>query len=83
MNAIHMSPIPELDYNLIYGERILRSVANFTRQDAADFLQLAAEIPIKTETETFELSQANGVLGRLKRSEIRASAVLQIGVGGL
>lgn len=79
INAIHMSPIPEMDYNLIYGERVLRSVANFTRQDAHDFLQLAAEIPIQTETESFKLSQANEVLRKLKESEIRASAVLQIG----
>lgn len=78
INAIHMSPIPQMTYNLIYGERILRSVANFTRQDASDFLQLAAEIPIQTETETFELMQANEALQKLKESKIRASAVLQI-----
>ncbi|MFZ0547760.1 MAG: zinc-dependent alcohol dehydrogenase family protein [Candidatus Promineifilaceae bacterium] len=79
INAIHMSPIPEMDYNLIYGERTLRSVANFTRQDAREFLQLAAEIPIHTETESFALSQANEVLQKLKKSEIRASAVLNVG----
>ena len=78
INAIHMSPIPEIPYSLIYGERVLRSVANFTRQDAEQFLQLAAEIPIRTEVELFQLAQANEVLQKLKRSEINGAAVLQI-----
>ena len=78
VNAIHMSPIPELPYDLIYGERTLRSVANFTRQDAHKFLQLAAEIPIQPEVEVFPLAEANQVLQRLKNSEIRAAAVLAI-----
>lgn len=79
INAIHMSPIPEFDYNLIYGERIVRSVANFTRQDAEEFLQLAAEIPIRAEVELFPQSAANEALRKMKASEIRASAVLEIG----
>lgn len=78
INAIHMSPIPELDYRLLYGERILRSVTNFTRQDATQFLQLAAEIPIETEVQLFPLQQANAVLKRLKESEIRGAAVLEV-----
>ena len=78
INAIHMSPIPELDYNLIYGERVVRSVANFTRQDAEEFLQLAGEIPIMTAVETHPLSQANQVLQHLKNSQIRGAAVLEI-----
>ncbi len=78
INAIHMSPIPEMDYALIYGERVLRSVANFTRQDAVEFLQLAAEIPVETAVEAFNLSAANEVLQKLKASDIRGAAVLHI-----
>jgi propanol-preferring alcohol dehydrogenase len=73
-----MSPIPELAYDLIYGERVLRSVTNFTRQDALDFLQLAGEIPIATTVETAPLAEANEVLRRLKASEIRGAAVLMM-----
>lgn len=78
INAIHMTPIPELRYEAIYGERTLRSVANFTGQDAREFLRLADEIPLKTEVETFPLAEANEVLQRLKRSEIRGAAALRI-----
>jgi propanol-preferring alcohol dehydrogenase len=76
INAIHMSPIPELDYQLLYGERTVRSVTNATRRDAQEFMQLAAEILIKPEVETFPLEQANQVLLRLKHSEINGAAVL-------
>lgn len=78
INAIHMSPIPELDYNLLYGERTVRSVANATRQDAQEFMQLAAQIPVKTEVQTFPLEEANRALIMLKRSEIKGAAVLVI-----
>jgi propanol-preferring alcohol dehydrogenase len=78
LNAIHMSPIPELPYSLLYGERIVRSVANSTRQDAQELLQLAADIPIRTEVESHPLAEANAVLQRLKRSQVRGSAVLEI-----
>lgn len=78
INAIHMSPIPQLNYEKIYGERVLRSVANFTRQDATEFLELAAEIPVHTTFETYPISEANQVLQQLKSSQIRGAAVLQI-----
>nr|MBC7246088.1 zinc-dependent alcohol dehydrogenase family protein [Chloroflexota bacterium] len=78
INAIYMSPIPELRYEWIYGERVLRSVANFTRRDAEEFLHLAAEIPVHTEVEVYPLSEANVALQRLKRGEIRGSAVLEV-----
>lgn len=77
--GIHMSPIPKLDYNLIWGERVLRSVANATRADAEELLAIAGEIPIRTEVETFPLDEANDVLLKLKRSEIRGAAALQVG----
>jgi len=76
INAIHMSPIPEMDYSLVYGERTVRSVANLTRQDAEELLQLAAEIPIHTDVELYPLEEANRVLQRLKRAEVRGAAVL-------
>jgi propanol-preferring alcohol dehydrogenase len=79
INAIHMTPIPEFEYGLIYGERTVRSVANSTRRDAEELLQLAAEIPIHTDVELYPLTEANEVLQRMKRSEIRGAAVLAVG----
>jgi alcohol dehydrogenase, propanol-preferring len=79
VNAIHMSPIPSFSYEKLYGERVLRSVANFTRQDAQDFLKLAAEIPIRSSVERFPITDANQALRRLKDSEIRGAAVLDVG----
>jgi propanol-preferring alcohol dehydrogenase len=77
--GVTMSPIPEIDYDrLLYWERGVRSVANFTRQDAQELLQVAAEIPIETTVQTFPLEEANEVLLALKRSEIDGTAVLVI-----
>jgi propanol-preferring alcohol dehydrogenase len=79
INAIHMSPIPEMPYTLLYGERTVRSVANATRTDAEELLRLAAKIPIQTDVELYPLEQVNRVLQRLKRSEIQGAAVLHVG----
>lgn len=77
--GVTMSPIPEIDYNkFLYHERILRSVANSTRKDARELLDLAAEIPVRTEVEVIELGEANQVLLALKRSMIRGAAVLKV-----
>lgn len=76
VNAIHLSPIPEFGYNLLYGERTVRSVTNATYRDAEEFMQLAARIPIKTEVTVFPLAQANVALQRLERGEINGAAVL-------
>ncbi len=78
INAIYMTPIPEMPYATIYEERTLRSVANFTSQDAEEFLQIAADVPVKTEVETFPFSEANQVLQKLKQSQIRGAAALRI-----
>jgi len=78
INAIYMSPIPEMPYATIYQERTLRSVANFTSKDAEEFLRVAAEIPVRTEVETFPLADANYVLQKLKKSEIRGAAALRL-----
>jgi propanol-preferring alcohol dehydrogenase len=74
--GITMSPIPELDYSLIYGERTMRSVANTTRRDAAELLEVAAEIPIRTVVDTFPLEEANSVLRMMKDSALQAGAAL-------
>ena len=76
--GIHMDRIPEMPYELIYGERRLVSVANSTREDAQELLKLAAEIPIKTEVETFRLEEANEAYLKLKRSEIRGAGVIVV-----
>jgi propanol-preferring alcohol dehydrogenase len=78
IGGIHMSPIPALDYNLLYHERVIRSVANNTRKDGEDFLRLAAEIPIHTEIREFPLAEANSALNLLKNDAIRGAAVLRI-----
>ena len=62
-----------MPYSLIYGERTLRSVANSTRQDVVELLQLAAEIPIHTDVEVYPLEAANDALARVKRSEVRGT----------
>lgn len=78
LGGIHMSPIPEMPYDLLWHERTVQSVANSTRQDAVDFLDIAAEVPVRTEVELFPLEEANEALLRLKRSEINGAAVLQV-----
>ncbi len=78
INAIHLSPIPELPYSLLYGERTVRSVANFTRQDAAEFLQLAGEIPVETAVVTLPLAAANQALQQIKASQVRGAVVLEV-----
>jgi propanol-preferring alcohol dehydrogenase len=76
--GITMSQIPALDYPLLYDERVVRSVANSTRGDAREFLALAAEVPLKTEIEVFDLAQANQALQALKKSAIRGAGVLSV-----
>lgn len=77
--GIYMSPIPEVDYNLIYHERVLRSAANSTRQDVREVLRLASEIPIRTEVEKYPMEAANRALAEMKASEISGAGVLEIG----
>ena len=76
--GITMSPIPQLDYSSLYQERVVRSVANATREDAREFLELAAEVPVRTEVQMFELEQANAALQALKSSQIAGAGVLRI-----
>jgi alcohol dehydrogenase, propanol-preferring len=74
--GIHMSPIPGFEYDLLWGERVVRSVANLTRADGRDFLALAPRVPVRTEVEVYPLEAAREALVRLKRGEIRGGAVL-------
>jgi alcohol dehydrogenase, propanol-preferring len=78
LGGIHMSPIPSFSYDLLYHERVIRSVANNTRQDGEDFLQLAVKIPIKTHVQLFPLHDANKALNALKNDAIPGAAVLQV-----
>jgi propanol-preferring alcohol dehydrogenase len=78
LGGIHMSTIPPLDYDLLYHERVMRSVANNTREDGLDFLREAAEIPVRTSTQAFPLEQANDALNALKNDAIRGAGVLRI-----
>ena len=76
--GIHMSDIPSFPYELLWGERVLRSVANLTRRDGEEFLALAPQVPVRTEVEPFPLEQANEALDRLRTGHIRGAAVLTL-----
>jgi propanol-preferring alcohol dehydrogenase len=76
--GIHMTDIPSFPYQLLWGERILRSVANLTRQDGLELLQLAPTVPVRTEMNLFPLEQANEALERLRSGHIQGAAVLVI-----
>ena len=78
LGGIHMSQIPPIDYQLLYYERVVRSVANNTRQDGLDFLRVAAEIPIKTQVQIFDLAEANAALNALKHDAVSGAAVIRI-----
>jgi alcohol dehydrogenase, propanol-preferring len=78
LGGIHMSDIPAMPYKLLYHERIIRTVANNTRQDGREFLELAAQIPIRTSVEVYSLADANRALQALKHDVIRGAAVLSI-----
>jgi propanol-preferring alcohol dehydrogenase len=76
--GIHMSDIPSFPYELLWGERVVRSVANLTRGDGEEFLALAPQVPVRTEVETYPLEQANGALDRLRAGRVRGAAVLVV-----
>jgi alcohol dehydrogenase, propanol-preferring len=76
--GIHMSDIPSFPYELLWGERSVRSVANLTRLDGEEFLRLAPEVPVRVEVETFALEEANDAIERVRAGKIRGSAVLTL-----
>jgi propanol-preferring alcohol dehydrogenase len=80
--GIHMSDIPSFPYELLWGERAVRSVANLTRRDGEEFLGLAPLVPVRTEVVAYPLERANGALDDLRAGWIRGAAVLTIGSDG-
>jgi alcohol dehydrogenase, propanol-preferring len=74
--GIHMSDIPAFSYRDLWGERALCSVANLTRRDGEEFFEIAPRVPVKTETETFPLEEANEALSRLRKGRLKGAAVL-------
>ena len=77
--GIHMSEIPAFSYDLLWGERVIRSVANLCRQDGIDFFKLASQVSIQTKTESFALSAANTALARMREGTLKGAAVLVMG----
>jgi propanol-preferring alcohol dehydrogenase len=73
-----MSDIPSFPYELLWGERVVRSVANLTRRDGEEFLALAPRVPVRTEVEVFPLAAANEALATLRAGEVRGAAVLAV-----
>jgi len=76
VNAIHMSAIPSFPFDALYHERTVRSVANFTRRDAEEFLSLAATIPVRANVERYDLEEADVAIGRVRRGEVHGAAVV-------
>jgi propanol-preferring alcohol dehydrogenase len=76
--GIHMSDIPSFPYEILWGERVVRSVANLTRKDGEEFLALAPKVPVRTEVATFPLERANEALKALRSGKIRGAAVLVV-----
>ncbi|HVW37242.1 MAG TPA: alcohol dehydrogenase, partial [Pirellulales bacterium] len=74
--GIHMSDIPSFPYEILWGERIVRSVANLTRRDGTEFMELLKSTPVKTEVETYPLIEANQALSDLRAGRVRGAAVL-------
>ena len=74
--GIHMSDIPSFPYELLWGERVLRSVANLTRADGEEFLELAPRVPVRTEVERFALEDTGRALERLRAGDLRGAAVV-------
>jgi propanol-preferring alcohol dehydrogenase len=74
--GIHMSDIPSFPYELLWGERVLRSVANLTREDGSRFMALAPRVPVRTEVEGFPLSEANEALERLRSGAVRGAVAI-------
>ena len=80
--GIHMSHIPSFPYELLWGERVVRSIANLTRQDGEELLALAPEVPVRTEVEVFPLERANEALDDLRAGRVRGAVVLSVSSAG-
>jgi propanol-preferring alcohol dehydrogenase len=80
--GIHMSDIPAFSYDLLWGERVVRSVANLSRRDGEEFLRLAPQVPVRTQVRPFALEEANEAIEHLRRGEVHGSAVLHLAPAG-
>src|SRR5512133_4385963 len=80
--GIHMSDIPAFPYELLWGERVVRSVANLSRRDGEEFLALAPRVPVRTQVRSFALEEANEAIDHLRRGEVHGSAVLHLAASG-
>jgi propanol-preferring alcohol dehydrogenase len=80
--GIHMSDIPSFPYELLWGERVVRSVANLSRRDGEEFLSLAPQVPVRTQVRSFALEEANEAIEHLRRGEVHGSAVLHLAAAG-
>ena len=76
--GIHMSDVPSFPYEALWGERVIRSVANLTRKDAIDFLALAPKVPVKMRVQRYWLGDANHALSDLREGRVSGAAVLMI-----
>jgi propanol-preferring alcohol dehydrogenase len=76
LGGIHMSPIPSMPYEILWGERVIRSVANLTRRDGEEFMDLAARVPFDITVEPHPLAEANAVLQKLRQGDLTGAAVL-------
>jgi len=81
--GIHMSDIPAFPYDILWGERSVRSVANLTRKDGEDFFRIVEKIPVHATTEIFPLGEAETALSKLREGKLQGAAVLQVAVSGL
>jgi propanol-preferring alcohol dehydrogenase len=79
---IHMSDIPSFPYELLWHERLVRSVANLTRRDGIEFLEIAARVPVRTQVTTFPLGEANDAIAAVRAGSVQGSAVLEVPVEG-
>jgi propanol-preferring alcohol dehydrogenase len=79
--GIHMSDVPSFPYEILWGERTVRSVANLTRRDGEEFLALAGRLPVRTQVEAYPLSRAADALERLRAGTVRGAAVLTMEIG--
>ena len=80
--GIHMSDIPSFPYEFLWGERVVRSVANLSRRDGEEFLSLAPRVPVRTQARSFALEEANEAIDHLRRGEVHGSAVLHLSAAG-
>jgi alcohol dehydrogenase, propanol-preferring len=76
--GIHMSDIPSFPYEILWGERTLRSVANLTRLDGEEFMTLAPEVPVSTQVQKYPLGEADSALDDLRHGRVRGAAVLSV-----